>query len=218
MSSAAPQIQSIGVPRDIHAERIVGEMLRFLHDRRREMYERATIAVAVNQMGTPKGQTRAVERLTKAMGLALLDIRLKPAKRGKFVLEVVDWGLWDPAKDDLLSDTDLAPPTTVWLAAVRNVSTGVNYRVVTQTTAPMIVTHHACARLAQRAGVRTVDDLIVAMRELWRVTLALMAQHSDDWLRSVNAVVFEQMRAWALVSDGGRRGDNIGPPIVGHGR
>ena len=95
--NAAPTIQSLGPPPDLHAERIVRAMLEWAHADRARMHENAKGALDLRQMGTPTGQWRAVERFRKAAGDSLLDIHLHRAKRGKFVLVVTDWQIFDPA-------------------------------------------------------------------------------------------------------------------------
>jgi len=70
------------------------------------MYAEAVSVAGISQMGTPKGQRRAAERISRAMGGALLDIRLAPEKRGKFILRTVDFGLWSPIGDRLMSDIE----------------------------------------------------------------------------------------------------------------
>ena len=114
MNAAAPRIQSVGTPPDRHAERIVDEFLAHLHDRRRCLYANARVVTGPERMGNPKAQFRAAERIRKAMGDTLLDIRLKPARRGKFVMQVVDWGVWDPVANNLVSDIAPMPATTAW--------------------------------------------------------------------------------------------------------
>jgi hypothetical protein len=190
LMSAAPSIQSLGPPPDKHAERIVDLMLAHLHDRRRHLFTNAETVARPEQMGTQKGRLRAAERIRKAMGDTVLDIRIKPATRGRFLLQVIDWGLWRPDTNDLVSDIDPLPLTKVWLAAVKNTTTGVHYRVVTKTTAPLVLTRHAIIRLAQRAEVRTVEDLLAAIRELWLITadLLIKADGGDSWLNPPKGV------------------------------
>lgn len=185
----APVIVSVGPPPDLHAERIVTEMLRWLHAEHKLQHERllacARGILDVRTMGTPKGQHRAAARLKKATNDIALDIRLLTAKRGKFILTLVDWSIWDPIAGVLAEDGPMPP--IAWLAGVLTVFTGANHRPEVRLATPLVVTRHACVRLAQRAGVRTVDDLIVAMRELWRATSALIyGLDQDRWLSPPN--------------------------------
>jgi hypothetical protein len=185
----SPMISSIGLPPDLHAERIVTEMLRWLHAEHKRQHERLLACAGgildVRTMGTPKGQHRAAARLKKATNDIALDIRLLPAKRGKFTLTLVDWSIWDPIAGVLAEDGPMPP--IACLAGVLTVFTGANHRPEVKVVTPLVVTRHACVRLAQRAGIRTVDDLIVAMRELWWATSALIYGLAPDrWLSPPN--------------------------------
>jgi hypothetical protein len=159
--NVAPTIRSVGPPPERHAERIVDEFLAHLHDRRRRLYATATVVARPEQMGTPKGQLRACERIRKAMGDTLLDIRLKPATRGRFAMQVIDWGVWSPAANNLVSDADPLPLTKVWLAAVKNTSTAAHYRVVTNTPKRRSSSSQLACSAANRAN-RSTDNVGVA--------------------------------------------------------
>ena len=64
----APAITSIGPPHELHAKRVVGEMMRWLaHD----FYVQAKAAyrtLVFSNMGNPIAQRRHVDRLVKRMG------------------------------------------------------------------------------------------------------------------------------------------------------
>jgi hypothetical protein len=112
-----------------------------------------------------------------------LGLRIIPAKRGKFTLIVVDWALWDPAKNDLVPDSDPAPKTTAWLAVTSSLIIGANYRLNMGACVLLLITEHAIIRLSQRADVRTIGDLLVLTGELWQAAVALIDKHPDDrWL------------------------------------
>jgi hypothetical protein len=193
MSDRAPVIASAGVPPDLHAERIVGEMLRWLHAERVRLIELAAGAIDIDQMGTVAGQQRVLARLRqKTQGMAL-DLRLAAAKRGKFTLTLASWSIWDPAADAAAKVSQ--PPPAAWLSVALSVFTGAGHRRVTKTSVPLLVTRHACVRLAQRAGVRTVDGLVAAMGELWRVTAALMSAQPDSWADPPDSGWFLPIRA-----------------------
>jgi hypothetical protein len=179
----APTIQSLGVPPDLHAERIVREMLAWAHDERARLNERAQGVINVDQMGSPTGQWRTCERLRKAAGKSLLDVRLFRAKRGKGMILTTDWSIWDPSAQTLVED-DRRMPETAWLAAVVNTITAVNHRFDCNSATVLLLTHHACVRLCQRCGVRDVDGLLGALQALWREVFALMESHPDQgWLK-----------------------------------
>jgi hypothetical protein len=179
--SPPPAIQSIGPPPDLHAERVCGEMIRWLHAEHKRLRARGNGLIDVRQMGAPQGQLRVAERLRKALGPLALNVMLILAKRGKFTLGVTEWRVWDPAANAPVPAGALAPPAA-WLAAALNIYSAVGYRPASQVLVPLLVSRHACVRLAQRADVRTAADLVTAMRDLWRVIWDLVGQHNDDWL------------------------------------
>ena len=183
----APKIASIGPPPDKHAERIVSEMLRYMHEQRTKMHRKhGHTMIDVRTMGAPKGQIKTVEKMRQKIGPLLLEIGLAPAKRGKFVMITSEWCLWNPKAQLPVSSEEPAPEGAAWLAVTSSTYTGNNYVPKVTTGLALIITHHSLTRLCQRAGVVTVGDMILAVRKLWSVTDHLMARFdpkSQDWLR-----------------------------------
>lgn len=170
--NAQPRIQSVGIPPDKHAEPITDQMLAYLHAEYGRLWDNVAGSLAKKQLGNPIAQQRAVARFARAAGALALDIQLQTGKRGKFHLVFVSWLLWDPARDTM-ADTKLPPPATAWLA-IGYASTG---RSLEWTCGvPLLLRRHACVRLAQRAGVRTVADLMTALRELWDAMAVLIEE------------------------------------------
>jgi len=56
---------------------------------------------------------------------------------------------------------------------------------------PLIISRHACLRLAMRAEVKTVPDLLAAVRELWEVVSQFVNDHPNrellEWLAEAPA-------------------------------
>lgn len=183
----SPKIASVGPPPDKHAERIVGEMLRFMHVQRTRYHRKhAHGLIDVRTMGGRKGQLKTVDKMRNAIGPLLLEIGLKPATRGRFVLITSEWCLWDPKTELPLASDDPAPSGALWLAVTSSTYTGTNYIPKVTTGLALIITYHSLVRLCQRAGVVTVGDMIHAVRKLWFVTDHLMERFdpkSQDWLR-----------------------------------
>ena len=46
---------------------------------------------------------------------------------------------------------------------------------------PLLISRHAMVRLAQRANVRTVADLILAARELWDAAEGVLTKNTLRW-------------------------------------
>lgn len=173
-----PMIESVGSPPDRHAERIVDEMLVWLFKRSREVWLNSKGTFNHKQMGNPVGQERAVERLKQAIGDLLLHCHLEPGKRGKFHLTLVQWMIWNSTQGLVCNPKTEPPPPTAWIAIATSFC---DRDLEWRTAVPMLVTRHAMVRLAQRAGVRTVPDLLLAMRELWWVLYELVVR--DDTLK-----------------------------------
>lgn len=174
----APVISSLGPPPDRHAERIVEEMLTYLHRAENHWTQRSAGVLDMNRMGNPTAQVRTVARFEKALGPVVIQTYLKTGKRAKFKLDVVCWCLWDLDKDEA-SDWEAPRPANACLAVVMHHLTKDHQ----DSRTPLLITRHACIRLAQRGGVRTVPDLIVALRELWDAVAGLSVNRPDSaWL------------------------------------
>jgi hypothetical protein len=169
----APMISSVGPPPDLHAERVVTEMLRYLNNEYERLRARGDGIINPHQMGTPKAQERTVARLRKAVGDMVLEIHLDAAKRGKFFLTITDWQVWDPALSEPVKG-DRPAPASAGLVAVVSVYAGAGRRPMSKCATALVVTRHAWVRLAQRAQVRTIGDLIAAMRKLWSMMVAFV--------------------------------------------
>jgi hypothetical protein len=159
----APRITSVGPPPERHAERIADEMILWLHGRQQEIWVKAKGSLRTSQMGNPVGQTRAVARMRERLGDLVLALKLKTGKRGKFELQMITWTIWDPARKDRPKFGAPLPPQA---------SLGVLYAAADRSldwrgSIPVIVTRHALVRMAERAGMRTVEDLYVALISLW---------------------------------------------------
>jgi hypothetical protein len=178
MTASAPQIQSIGAPPDIHAERIVRAQMRWLQAQRQPAFDRMLDLVDVDRMGTIIGQHKVCDRILKAGGDALLSLRLKPGSRGRFELQLFDWSVWDPATKTLV-ENGRPMPETGWLAAVANIITGRHRRFDSRSHTLLLLTHHAAVRLTQRCGIRDVQGLLLALRDLWLAVSASVSSWDD---------------------------------------
>ena len=82
--------------------------------------------------------------------------------------------------DDVEIDSDVLP-SGAGLAAVTTIYTGRHYRGVSTTGSPMTASGHALDRLAERGNVRTVDEMLAAIRSLWACALAIILAPDDAW-------------------------------------
>jgi hypothetical protein len=125
MNIAIPQIQSAGPPPSLHADRIAGEMVRWLIAEREARWRQWWAEWERGSIGNPKGQQRMWRRMVEAAGPFLLFHRLVPGKRARFELEVLEAAGWDPeARDVIGAHPDRATPARPWLAVT---TTGVKW-------------------------------------------------------------------------------------------
>jgi hypothetical protein len=171
--TVVPQIQSIGPPPALHADRVVAEMIHHIiaeRDRRWAVYWDEWDHGSI---GNPLGQSRMVERMRKAGGKLLLLLHLDPGKRARFELTVSEIAGYDPEINTIIHDKGPPAPAKPWLAVVCSHVKwhGRGRPSEIKGGAVLLLTHHALSRLAQRAAARTPADLIMAARVLFDVIL-----------------------------------------------
>ena len=150
-----------------HADRVVAEMLQHIARWQQARRSRPFLVRKAMSAGNPKAQERLVERLRASGGIAAIDMKLTPGKRGRYMIEIHDWTVWDEARGvEMASGT--AIPEKPWLlccvTGVRGLGDG---HTKVDSCYVLHLTHHCLSRLAQRCGARTVDDLIAATKALW---------------------------------------------------
>jgi hypothetical protein len=174
---AEPKITSVGPPSSQHATRIVGFMLDHLHSRRMAIQPTLNGIIVPSRMGTPVGQMRVFERLKRAMGGTALDLHITTAKRGRFLLMTTEW---QPIANGSLIKSGALPPNA-GLAAVTAFITAVRHQGRGKSETPLVVTRHALARMAERAEVRTIEDMLDGVRDLWKAAGVIMSAPDEAW-------------------------------------
>jgi hypothetical protein len=167
-----PVIQSVDLPPEKHADRVVAEMLRFIAREQQARRARNRLVQKAMPDGSPKAQARMVEGIRRSGGPAVIDVKLTSGKRGRYLIAIYDWCVWDEQRSIEINPGDVIPDKP-WLACNVTGIAGVGDgepRVEGHNV--LFVTHHALSRLAQRCGARTVDDLIAAAKALWRAYYA----------------------------------------------
>lgn len=184
--NASPRIQSVGPPPDRHAERVVDEMLVWMHGKQHDLLRNVLGKLDHRRLGGPHGQMKVANRLIAAGKDYVFNLDLKTGKRGKFRIAFSAWAIWDTLNNDT-ADTDRPPPPLCSVAVVLIDLQGNGHQCPkTDAMTPMLVTRHACIRLAQRVGVRTVPDLILALHAIWSPTLKLIS--GPRWLNPPKGV------------------------------
>jgi hypothetical protein len=165
-----PQIQSIGEPPERHADRVVGEMIRWLIQARARIWPNFWKAVGAGNFGNPVGQQRTVARMRTAGHPFLTGIELEPAKRCRYSLAIGEIEGFDPDRQMSIDDEDALDrlPGRPWLAVRFTYleGKGPGRKPGIEEIRPLLVSHHALSRLTQRCGARHPVDLILAVRGL----------------------------------------------------
>ena len=167
-----PQIKSIGLPPEKHADRVVGEMLTVIANARQKRWARMTDIIGKAPDGNPKAQARMVEKLREAARPFCLAVDLEPGKRGRYTLRLATVEAWNPATKDIVG-MDEPLPELPWLALNRvDLTSKGNHRYDQEYGLVLAITHHALSRLAQRCGARTVTDI-------WHASLMIIRAYAD---------------------------------------
>ena len=82
-----PQIISVGLPPEQHADRVTSEMIEFIVRLRAAVWAKGEATLPPSAMGNPTSQARHVANLRKLNGALWPFLHLTPGKRGRFTLE-----------------------------------------------------------------------------------------------------------------------------------
>jgi hypothetical protein len=166
MMSLMPEIQSLGLPPERHADRVVLEMLKVIAGARRQVWPRLLGVIGRCPDGNPKAQARMLAKLEAAAGPFIVWTALESGKRGRYRLFLVTTDVWNPETKEIMAPDD-AIPEMPWLAftVVKLTSKG-DHHYGDEAFVPLLVTHHALSRLAQRCGARTILDIWFAASEI----------------------------------------------------
>jgi hypothetical protein len=181
--TAVYAIQSVGPPPERHADRVVAAMMRQLAETRKTLWETIAETIADSSDGSPKAQRKMEQRIRRA---GAVQTELTPGKRGKYTIIIYDFTGWCPSRDAEIQIGDKIPEKP-WIACNIGVlrSEGRGREHVSYRSRPVLfITHHALSRAAQRIGIRTSDDLILAVKIIWRAAFKLLAEKEDieKWL------------------------------------
>ena len=144
----ATQRGLVDIP-DLHAKRVVGEMVSFLEGVSAMYNERLAAAMLRPIGGNPKSQQRWADRVNKATIPVLVDFATSWGKRAKFSMVI---NVWTP---------DQWGGATVWAFFAYSEGPGTEKRK----NGPLWrFSQHALIRLVQRSGATDAVLLMLAMR------------------------------------------------------
>jgi hypothetical protein len=163
--AARPVIQTEGAPPDRHAERVITEMMAWMEGRQQALMLR-DVAAAIGSwrdMDSPEGQQKAAQRLREDCAGFVFSVDLTPNTRGRFRLAYSAW---------MVTVGQRLAVNRIEFHADKDFQRMPDFNV----RIPMQVTHHACVRLAQRANVKTVRQMIHALQMLWDAARPMLAE------------------------------------------
>jgi hypothetical protein len=169
-------IQSIGLPPERHADRVVAEMMRDLARKHATLWDTLTEVISSCRGGSPKAQAKLAERIKRA---GAYHTKLYPGKRGKFMIMIHDFTGFDPWRDKEIGFGDPVPEKP-WISGNISLlqSPGGGRDTLEVNSRPLLfITHHAMSRVAQRLGLRTSDHLIGATHILWNGCIDHINRH-----------------------------------------
>src|SRR5262245_34901826 len=102
-------IQSVGLPPERHADRIVAEMIKQMAREHDQLWAEITALVSTSADGNPRAQKKLEERIRR---LGAVNTRLFPGKRGCYQLQIFDDMGWDVARDTPIFIGDEIPENT----------------------------------------------------------------------------------------------------------
>jgi hypothetical protein len=167
-----PAIYSVGPPPERHADRMVSEMMKVMIAKRAKVIDAILEVVTESSDGSPRAQQKMEMRIRKA---GALKTELRPGKRGKYLMAIYDMVGWNPAKNDMILSEDVIPnkPWIVFnLSRIDSKGNG-NNDVRLSVLPKLFITHHVISRMAQRHGMRTVDDMIRESQAMWNTAARL---------------------------------------------
>lgn len=171
-----PKIETVGPPPTRHAERLAAEMTRWLIEEQFRNDDRWGKAIESRNDGNPKAQHKMVERLKAAGGTNLFWASLYPGNRKKYELRLYRWVGW--SNGGILYPGDPIPERP-WIACLMDRIVSTYSALETSQYAIALIPHHAIARLAERCGARTAQDIILHARSLSKAVLRATAREED---------------------------------------
>jgi hypothetical protein len=167
-----PAIYSVGPPPERHADRMVSEMMKVMIAKRAKVIEAVLEAIDGSSDGSPRAQQKMEMRIRRA---GAMTTKLRPGKRGKYLMTIYDMAGWNPAINDMIFSEDVIPEKpwiVVNLSMIEsrgNGSDDVRLSIIPK----LFMTHHVISRMAQRHGMRTVDDMIMEAKAMWNTAAGL---------------------------------------------
>jgi hypothetical protein len=171
-------ISSIGAPHELHADRIVANMLKHFAQQNAKMWDviHSITKGPFVRDGNPRAQKKLAERV-KTAGAEW--VQLTPGKRGRYRLSIYAMVGWNPNTDSIIEVGDTIPPKP-WLADMFHTITGLGRGLIECVThSALFITHHSLSRCVQRWQARTLADLLKVIKTISTVALEYIVKLQD---------------------------------------
>jgi hypothetical protein len=183
-AGTALEIQSVGLPPEIHADRVIALMLKEMAQQHARVWQaiRGITEDPHVRDGNPKAQRRME---AKVLAAGALFTELISGKRGRYTLSVCAMCGWDPVIGKLIDVDDELPPKP-WICCLLHQITGTgNGNIEFRSVSRLYLTHHALSRAAQRWGVRTATDLADAIEIISVEVVRHMHDMGESWFDAI---------------------------------
>jgi hypothetical protein len=181
-------ISSIGAPHEIHANRVVANMMRHFAKRHVATWELIT-AITKNPLARD-GNARAQGKLeAKVQAAGAAWKHLEPGKRGKYRLIVSSWVGWNPSTDSriLSAEDEIERP---WLALDYYTVAGLGRGLVRYSTRlAVFISHHSLSRTVQRWAARNLTDVERVIKTLAAPMLDYIVEaelKDEEWRKRIS--------------------------------
>jgi hypothetical protein len=181
--SKPPEIQSVGLPPEKHADRVVAEIMRYIIAMRsRDWAEAKGILLDPDASdGNPRAQAKLLKKFRAAAGAFCLAADLVPGKRGRYSITAFTVGGWDPNRECTIEDEE-AIPARPWITLNAFRLKGEGHGSFNYNEFPVLFfTHHALSRLAQRCGARTALEVYAAVAKIMVEFYLLLEQTTQGF-------------------------------------
>ena len=167
-SAEPPRIHAVGEVPERHADRVVAEMLRWIVADRQQRMTALKGILGSTPDANPQQQQRLVDKFRRLGGPFFPLVTLvESGKRGRYEIRILSIDGWNRDAQEIIFVSDEIPERPQLAASIITAKGLGNHRHDVETSVLLIASHHALSRLVQRSKNRTVDDLLLAVTNLF---------------------------------------------------
>jgi hypothetical protein len=180
-----PSIQSLGRPPELHADRVVAQMLQIITRDRARCWPKIHEVLGERRRhdGNPKAQQKLFERMKEAVNGFLLWGTIETGKRGKYCMYLVVLDGWDAERKQVVFGNDRIPDKPWITVSTIKIEGKGHGRYHEEGANSLFITHHALSRLTQRCGARSLKDVYGCVKMICRTFIISRAKADPPPLR-----------------------------------